>query len=303
MKSLEFCLPEDIPTEIESYDEHIPQMDVGKAGKVGFLEINLEHDSDRNKTVITKQKSQVPLYVQKALHYDESIPNMAHVFILSPSGGVLQGDRYRTDITLQNEAVSHITTQGATRIYKMDVNYATQMVNLKVRKNSYLEFIPQQLIPYNNSRYYQKVTFNVDETSTLLYSETLVPGRTAMGELFEYDICYLKTILENNSRDIQFIDSCILQPKKQDMNIIGMFGKYTVLSTIYVITKNNISELNEKINLIFHSNDEIVGGSSILPNDSGLCVRILSKSTEDSKIMIYNIAKIVRKNFFYDSKN
>jgi len=302
MKSLEFCLPEDIPTEIRLYDAHIPQMDVGKAGKVGFLEINLEHDYDRNKTIITKQESQVPLYVQKALHYDESLPNMAHVFILSPSGGVLQGDRYRTDITLQNEAVSHITTQGATRIYKMDANYATQVVNLKVRKNSYLEFIPQQLIPYNNSRYYQKVTFNVDETSTLLYSETLVPGRTAMGELFEYDICYLKTILENNSRDIQFIDSCILQPKKQDMNIIGMFGKYTVLSTIYVITKNNISELNEKINLVFKNNDEIIGGSSILPNDSGLCVRILSNSTEDSNSMIYNVAKIVRK-FFYDSKN
>ena len=295
MKSLGFCLPEDIPTEIRVHDGHIPQMDVGKAGKVGFLEINLEHDYDRNKTIITKQESQVPLYVQKALHYDESLPNMAHVFILSPSGGVLQGDRYRTDITLQNEAVSHITTQGATRIYKMDANYATQVVNLKVRKNSYLEFIPQQLIPYNNSRYYQKVTFNVDETSTLLYSETLVPGRVAMGELFEYDICYLKTILENNSKDIQFFDSCILQPKKQKMNVIGMFGKYTVLSTIYVITKNNISELNEKINLVFKYNDEIVGGSSILPNDSGLCVRILSNSTEDSKSMIYNIAKLVRK--------
>ena len=295
MRNLEFCLPEDVPKEVGFYNKPTTQLDVGQAGKVGFLGINLEYDSDRNKTVITKQESQVPLYVQKALHYDESIPSMAHVFILSPSGGVLQGDRYRTDITSQNNAIAHITTQGATRIYKMDENYATQIINLKVNKNSYLEFIPQQLIPYNNARYYQKVTFNVDETSTLLYSETLVPGRTAMGELFEYDICYLKTILENDSKNIQFFDSCMLQPKKQKMNIIGMFGRYTVLSTVYLITKNNISKLNEKINLIFNDNDEVVGGSSILPNDSGLCVRILSNSTEDSKGIIYNIAKIVRK--------
>ena len=295
MRSLEFCLPEDVPKEVGFYNKPTTQLDVGQAGKVGFLGINLEYDSDRNKTVITKQESQVPLYVQKALHYDESIPSMAHVFILSPSGGVLQGDRYRTDITSQNNAIAHITTQGATRIYKMDENYATQIINLKVNKNSYLEFIPQQLIPYNNARYYQKVTFNVDETSTLLYSETLVPGRIAMGELFEYDICYLKTILENDSKNIQFFDSCMLQPKKQKMNIIGMFGRYTVLSTVYLITKNNISKLNEKINLIFNDNDEVVGGSSILPNDSGLCVRILSNSTEDSKSMIYNVAKIVRK--------
>jgi len=300
MRSLEFCLPEDVPKEVGFYNKPTTQLDVGQAGKVGFLGINLEYDSDRNKTVITKQESQVPLYVQKALHYDESIPSMAHVFILSPSGGVLQGDRYRTDITSQNNAIAHITTQGATRIYKMDENYATQIINLKVNKNSYLEFIPQQLIPYNNARYYQKVTFNVDETSTLLYSETLVPGRTAMGELFEYDICYLKTILENDSKNIQFFDSCMLQPKKQKMNIIGMFGRYTVLSTVYLITKNNISKLNEKINLIFNDNDEVVGGSSILPNDSGLCVRILSNSTEDSKGVIYNIAKIVRKQILED---
>jgi len=300
MRSLEFCLPEDVPKEVGFYNKPTTQLDVGQAGKVGFLGINLEYDSDRNKTVITKQESQVPLYVQKALHYDESIPSMAHVFILSPSGGVLQGDRYRTDITSQNNAIAHITTQGATRIYKMDENYATQIINLKVNKNSYLEFIPQQLIPYNNARYYQKVTFNVDETSTLLYSETLVPGRIAMGELFEYDICYLKTILENDSKNIQFFDSCMLQPKKQKMNIIGMFGRYTVLSTVYLITKNNISKLNEKINLIFNDNDEVVGGSSILPNDSGLCVRILSNSTEDSKGVIYNIAKIVRKQILED---
>ena len=93
MRSLEFCLPEDIPKEVGSYNKRTTQLDVGQSGKVGFLGINLEYDSDRNKTVITKQESQVPLYVQKALHYDESIPSMAHIFILSPSGGVLQGDR------------------------------------------------------------------------------------------------------------------------------------------------------------------------------------------------------------------
>ena len=83
----------------------------------------MEHDSQRNKTIVTEQRTQVPLYVQKALHYDETVPSMAHVFILSPSGGVLQGDRYRTDIELKNKAISHITTQGATRIYKMNSNF------------------------------------------------------------------------------------------------------------------------------------------------------------------------------------
>ena len=107
-----------------------------------------ENDSDKQKTIITKKQTQVPLYVQKALHYDLDYPSMAHVFILSPSGGILQGDRYRMDVELRNNAISHITTQGATRIYKMESNYATHMVTLNLKDNSYLEFIPEQIIPY-----------------------------------------------------------------------------------------------------------------------------------------------------------
>ena len=296
MTDLKFCFPEDVPSQIASLDGKVSQMDVGKTGKVGFLKLILEHDSQRNKTIVTEQRTQVPLYVQKALHYDETVPSMAHIFILSPSGGVLQGDRYRTDIELKNKAISHITTQGATRIYKMNSNYATQMINLKVGKDCYLEFLPEQLIPYKSSRYYQKTTFTVDDSATLVYSETIVPGRVAMGELFDYDICYLRTLCYNDKNEIKFHDNSILEPKNQTMNTLGMFGNKTVLSTMFVVTKKEHAEkLYEKINQLFKDNDEVVGGASILPNDSGLSVKILSNSSEDNKTTVYNISKMIRK--------
>ena len=222
MTNLKFCEPDDIPSEFLKYNKEITQLEVGKTGKVGILKLKLENDSKKNKTVVTEQYSKVPLYVQKALYYDESISNMAHLFIMSPSGGVLQGDRYRMDISLANNAVSHITTQGATRIYKMDSNYATQLININVGKDSYLEFIPDQIIPYQNSRYYQKVLLDVDPSASLIYSEIIVPGRVAMGELFSYDICYLKTIGRDIEQKIKFIDSCMLKPKNQDMNMLGL---------------------------------------------------------------------------------
>ena len=299
MTDLKFCFPEDVPSQIASFDGKVSQMDVGKTGKVGFLKLALEHDSQRSKTIVTEQRTQVPLYVQKALHYDETVPSMAHVFILSPSGGVLQGDRYRTDIELKNKAISHITTQGATRIYKMNSNYATQIINLKVGKDCYLEFLPEQLIPYKSSRYYQKTTFTVDDSATLVYSETIVPGRVAMGELFDYDICYLRTLCYNDKNEIKFHDNSILEPKNQTMNTLGMFGNKTVLSTMFVVTKKeNIEELYKAINQVFKDNDEVVGGASILPNDSGLSVKILSNSSEDNKTTVYNISQIIRRQFF-----
>ncbi len=304
MTDLKFCSPEDIPSQFASFDGKIPQMDVGKTGKIGFLKLTLGFDSQRNKTIITEQLSRVPLYVQKALYYDETIPSMAHVFVLSPSGGVLQGDRYRTDIELKNGAMSHITTQGATRIYKMNSNYATQMINLNVGKDCYLEFLPEQLIPYKNSRYYQKATFKVDDSATLVYSETIVPGRVAMGELFDYDVCCLKTLCYDDKQEMKFHDNCILEPKKQTMNSLGIFGNRTVLSMMYVVTKKEcVEELYEIINQIFKDNDEIIGGASILPNNSGLSVRILSNSSEVNKITVYNIAQIIRKQIIHNVKH
>ena len=304
MTDLKFCFPEDVPSQFASFDGKISQMDVGKTGKIGFLKLTLGFDSQRNKTIITEQRSCVPLYVQRALYYDESIPSMAHVFVLSPSGGVLQGDRYRTDIELKNGAMSHITTQGATRIYKMNSNYATQMINLNVGKDCYLEFLPEQLIPYKNSRYYQKATFKIDDSATLVYSETIVPGRVAMGELFDYDVCCLKTLCYDDRQEIKFHDNCILEPKKQTMNSLGIFGNRTVLSMMYVVTKKEcVEELYEIINQIFKDNDEIIGGASILPNNSGLSVRILSNSSEVNKITVYNIAQIIRKQIIHNAKH
>ena len=304
MTDLKFCSPEDVPSQFASFDGKIPQMDVGKTGKIGFLKLTLESDSQRNKTIITEQLSRVPLYVQKALYYDETIPSMAHVFVLSPSGGVLQGDRYRTDIELKNGAISHITTQGATRMYKMNSNYATQMINLNVGKNCYLEFLPEQLIPYKNSRYYQKATFKIDDSATLVYSETIVPGRVAMGELFDYDVCCLKTLCYDDKQEMKFHDNCILEPKKQTMNSLGIFGNKTAHSMMYVVTKQEcIEELYETINQLFKDNDEIIGGASILPNNSGLSVKVLSNSSELNKITVYNIAQIVRKQIIHNVKH
>ena len=297
--SLEHCTPSDIPQEIMQYDGDIAQMGVGKSGKIGYLELELQNDSDKQKTIITRKRTQVPLYVQKALHYDLDYPSMAHVFVLSPSGGILQGDRYRMDVVLKNNAISHITTQGATRIYKMESNYATHLVTLSLKNNSYLEFIPEQIIPYKNSRFYQKTNLDIDDSSTIVYSETIVPGRIAMGEMFDFDVCYLKTEGVINEKT-QFRDSSLLTPKTQKTQSLAMFDNKTILTSVYVLTKKDVTKINDLINEMFSNIECMSGGSSIMPNDSGISIRVLGNSSEDQKTTIYEILKIIRKEILTD---
>ena len=292
--NLKYCTPSDIPQEILQYEGDVAQMDVGKSGKIGYLQLEMQNDSQKQKTVITKQKTQVPLYVQKALHYNLDYPSMAHLFVLSPSGGILQGDRYRMDVELKNNAISHITTQGATRIYKMESNYATHLVSLKLRNNSYLEFIPEQIIPYKNSRFYQKTLLDVDDSSTAVYSETIVPGRIAMGEMFDFDVCYLKTVGSINEKT-KFRDSSLMLPGEQKIQSLSMFDNKTILTSVYLLTKKPVGTINHMINDIFSDINDITAGSSLLPDDSGLSIRILGNSSEEQKTIIYEILKIIRK--------
>ena len=296
MENLEFYTPEDIPPEILAYGSVLSQLGVGKAGKVGALVLRLEHDPDRQKTVAKEQYSKVPLYTQRVLYLEESLPSMAYMYIMSPSGGILQGDRYRMDITLKNDAFFHLTTQGATRLYRMDKNYATQIVNITVGEGCYFEYIPDQIIPYRNSRFYQEVTLNTHDNSTMVYSEMLVPGRVGSGESFEYDICYLKTNAKNQNGELRFIDIAMLEPKKKSIRNFGVLEGFDVVGTVYILTETKyIRELNDQINSMIESLPKIYGGATILPNNSGVMIRLLGAFATDVRNVIYEVVRICRK--------
>ena len=286
---------DDIPHEVKKYNLKIEQLEVGKSGKVGILDIELKENSEL-KTVITKQFSQVPLQLQRAIYPESSLPGMAYLYIISPSGGILQGDRYKTDIMMKNNAVSHITTQGATRIYSMNSNSASQLVNITLDENCYLEYIPDQIIPYQNSRYYQKVNLNIHDNATLIYSEVLTPGRIAMNESFDYDICYLRTYCKNQNNKFRCLENMKIEPKKYNMKIKGVLGEYNIVGTVYVLTKRSkLQKLEEKINEKIEKSEVITFGTSILPNESGIIIKILGNSTEDIFEKIYDVLKITRK--------
>ena len=263
------------------------------------MRLALEKDSSTGNTVIREQYSRVPLMAQRAMYLEETLPSMAYVYIVSPSGGILQGDRYKIDITLGNNTFAHVTTQGATRIYKMEKNYASQIINIKVEEGSYFEYVPDQIIPFRNSRFYQEVHLNVHDNATMIYSEVIVPGRVASGEAFEYDICYIKTIGRNQLGKPRFIDTVMLEPRKQNLRTEEILGKFKVVGIIYIVTKEfNVQDLQYEISERIKGLEvkgKRSGGTSILPGRQGIIIRILGNSSEDVKKIIFDVVRIARK--------
>lgn len=267
---LEHYSPKVVPPEVLAYGSTLAQLGVGKAGKLGALVLRLEQDKGSGKTSVKEQYSRVPLYTQRALYLEEALSNMAYMYIISPSGGILQGDRYRMDITLRNHAFAHITTQGATRIYRMERNYATQIINIDVGEGCYFEYIPDQVIPYRDSRFYQEANLRIHDNATLLYSEIITPGRVASGEHFDYDICYMKAIAKDHRGSLKFIDVAMLEPKRRDMKMFGVLSNHDVVANMYIITKNKLQEINTSTNAALKATPKVYAGATILPGNSGV---------------------------------
>jgi len=297
MSDTKFYTPEYIPPEISAFESNLLQLQPGKAGKIGALVLKFEENSKTGKTIVADQFSRVPLFAQRALYMEETYPSMAYVYMMSPSGGILQGDRYRIDITLTNSAKAHLTTQGATRIYRMDKNYACQMVNIHVDEDCYLEYIPDQIIPYRDSRFYQIVNAKVHDKGSLVYSEILTPGRMASDEHFQYDILYLTTQATNQNGKLRFTDAYILQPKRRNFHLIGLLGENLVVGNLYALTKPEyIKTLVGEISNCLKTYPNIQAGVSILPHESGIVIRILGKITDEVRDVIFGALGIVRKN-------
>jgi urease accessory protein len=172
--------------ELAPYRDEPRQMPSGAPGKHGLLELAFERRDGRS--VLAHLHRQAPLLAQQALYWDEHLPGLPCVYVITTSGCVLQGDRLDISLTVGTDAIAHVTTQSATKVHQMDANFAAQSQRLVLADNAYLELLPGPVIPHRHSRFITCTQATVAETATLLSAEILQPGRKhhGVGELFEF---------------------------------------------------------------------------------------------------------------------
>ncbi|SIP88182.1 urease accessory protein UreD [Marinobacterium stanieri] len=93
-----------------------------------------------------------PLHLQKPF-YPEG-PDLAHIYLLHPPGGMVSGDLLEIEARLAPETAALITTPGAGRVYRArpDRTLQHQRVRLEVGEGSSMEWLPLETILYPNAR-------------------------------------------------------------------------------------------------------------------------------------------------------
>jgi urease accessory protein len=288
------CL-EDAP-ELAPYHDEPAQLPSAAPGKVGLLRLAFEHRAGR--TVLADLRHQAPLLVQQALYWDTAMPELACVYLISTSGGILQGDRHRIDVSLDEGARAHLTTQAATKIQAMDANYASQLQQITLAQDAYLEYLPEPVIPYRHSRFVTHTAVTLPRSATLLYAEVLLPGRTHHrgGEVFQYDLFSSTLRACRPCGPDLFVEKFVVEPARTPADRCGVLGGFHVLGNVVLLTPPDPARrVFDQTPPTWSGDPLLAAGAARLPNDAGLIYKVLGGETEPVRAKVREFCALARR--------
>jgi urease accessory protein len=275
-----------LPSAFSRYEAEQPRLAVGSPGKNAVA--NLTFKKFGEKTHLTDVYTELPAKMLRELYYDPYLPGLPYILFMNPTGGIVQGDRYFYKFHLNEDAEAFITDTMATKIYKMDLNYASKQVDVYLSKNSRLEFFPRESIAFVDSRWYQHVTFHVDEGSKFLYSEIFCPGRIARGEFWDFDIYASKVIIEQNNKLLLLDSSMFTRQDKDVLDVIFGPNKYLLKAYWY---SENAAEAKNKIEF-----KDVYGGTTEMAEKRGITIKALSNDLNNLRKTQTMLWRLFRKN-------
>jgi urease accessory protein len=282
--------------EMAAYQAEPAQMASGAIGKNGYMRMSFSRRDER--TAMIDLEHRTPYMAQRALYWDEGLPNMACVYIITTSGGTLQGDRISLEIDVEADAYAHITTQGMTKVQTMDTNYAAQAQTFRLSENAYLEFMPDPIIPFRNSKFITETHIVRHPSATLIYSEILLPGRRyhRADEYFGFDVFSSCVKGFDPSGQEQFCEKYILEPERTNLRQVGIMGAFDVYANVLFLTpKANADAVHDLLGTGFSVEEGLAWGASKLPNDEGLVFKVLGNEVKQVKDKIRDFWIIARK--------
>jgi len=103
--------------------------------------------------------------------------------LINTGGGVAGGDRVAIHVDAGTDTRACVSTSAAERVYKAaSAAPAIIDVDLKLGPNAAMNWLPQETIVFDRARLNRTINVALTGSSRLLFAETLVLGRAAMGE-------------------------------------------------------------------------------------------------------------------------
>jgi urease accessory protein len=158
---------------------------------------------------------------------------LAHVH--NVSGGILDTDSLSCQLDVGPRAQAQVTSVGATRVYRsrLPESCASQRTRVSIASDAYLEYLPDQLIPFAGSRFDQAVRVEIERGGSLIWWDRLAPGREASDEIFQFESLTSHFELIADAQPIA-IERWTLTPLVHRLDSIARLGPFRHFASCYV---------------------------------------------------------------------
>jgi urease accessory protein len=212
--------------------------------------------------------------------------------LLTTSGGLTGGDRTRVAVSIEPEAQATITTQAAEKIYRALPNTgdAVVQVEMRVESGAWAEWLAQETIVFEGSRLRRLFTADVAPTGRLLAVESIVFGRTAMGERFDTGLLHDAWRISRGGKLI-WADALHLEGDVGKLRSAPFgFASAVACSTVVYVAADAPQQLSEARRLL---------GDSTLPSgatalDGIMLVRIMAADAVELRAAVMKLISGIR---------
>ncbi len=199
------------------------------------LELAYAHDGQR--TVPVQRRHQGPIRIQKCLWPEDD--HICHTLIVHPPAGMVGGDQLDISVLVHSDAHVVLTTPGSGKWYGSDGRTATQHIRLNVEGNGILEWLPQDIILFNQARAMSKFEIDLAPQSGFIGLDMLTLGRQSRGERFEQGHYASYIDIRRSGKPI-VADSLLLEGGDRWLQSpLGLHG-HTILGTLWAVPPENI---------------------------------------------------------------
>lgn len=255
-------------------------------------QLHLELSQRFERTAVTQRQHIGPYIIQRPFYPEDD--GTAHIYLLHPPGGMVGGDLLELSVDVKEGAKALITSPSAGKVYQCLKDTAHQDQVFRVGSGAQFEWMPQEMIIFNEAK--AKLTsrfYLADESSQLMSWDLVCFGRRASKEWleqgqFEQEISvYESDVLKLHERVVFDAEDGFLQ---QSFGMAGFSVMGTMIMTCAGYSVDSIKDYIEELSEQY--------GNSLMVSTTvvkGLCiVRILAHFSHEARAVLSKVWQFMR---------
>ncbi|QGQ47130.1 urease accessory protein UreD [Metabacillus sediminilitoris] len=259
--------------------------------------LQLEVGKKENRSVIGNSFFDGVFKITRPTYFSDGMPLLT---LLHVGGGYVDGDTYKSEVIVHEDAQLALTTQASTKVYKSPRYGVVQTMDYHLKENSVLFVKQDPLILYHDANFSQYTNVHMSSTSTFYYTDIITPGWSQNGRLFQYKKLASKLRIFINGQ-LEVFDHQLIVPEKMSGDLMRLEG-YTHIGTMIMIHQQISDELIDDIRSEMSTIAiDVRFGISML-NVKGFSIKVLALSTPEIELIFSICEKMFRKRLYNQDK-